>query len=308
MTQENIKLAPTWVRPKRRSAPGNGIKLAFVLPALVIFTAVMIIPILINFLYSFTNWDGFSSEFDFVGLRNFARLLADPTVQRAFLNTLLFTVVNGPLQVGLGLLLALLIQGPGRVRSFFRVVIVLPVAVSGAALGVIGTLVFDPGTGMLHNLATLLGAPWLGANWLGNPSLAMAAVVAMNIWQWTGLTMLIFLAGLSTIPSEMYEAATIDGADRWTRFRAVTWPLLAPAVTINVVLTLIGGLKVFDVIYVLTRGGPGGATESVVMHVAQTTSVGQFGYSAATSLSLTLVLLLTSLLFLAALRRRERVF
>jgi raffinose/stachyose/melibiose transport system permease protein len=149
------------------------------------------------------------------------------------------------------------------------------------------------------------GLHFLAQNWLGSPALAMGSVIAMNLWQWTGFTMLIFIAGLSTIPAELYEAATLDGAGRWGQFRNVTWPLLAPAVTINVVLTLIGGLKIFDIVYVLTQGGPGTATQSIVMRVSSEGSFAQYGYSAAIDFVLTAIILVVSLVALGLLRRRE---
>jgi ABC-type sugar transport system permease subunit len=181
----------------------------------------------------------------------------------------------------------------------------MPIAISGVVLGFLGTVIFDPNSGLLRAASNAPGLHFLTQNWLGSPNLAMASVIAMNLWQWTGFTMLIFLAGLSTIPGELYEAATLDGAGRWGQFRNVTWPLLAPAVTINVVLTLIGGLKIFDIIYVLTKGGPGTATQSIVMRVTSEGSFAEYGYSASIDFVLTAIILIVSLLALGLLRRRE---
>ncbi|WP_307368375.1 carbohydrate ABC transporter permease [Microbacterium sp. W4I4] len=291
---------------RRRSPLGsNGNRIVFVLPAVALFTAVVVLPILFNLFYSFTDWNGIGSTFNFVGLENIVHVFSDPANVRAVRNTLVFTGVNSVIQLALGLALALALFGAGILRSTLRLVIVLPIAVSGVVLGFLGTVIFDPRSGLLVALSQFPGLGWLAQNWLGDPSLAMGAVIFMNLWQWTGFTMLIFLAGLSTVPSELLEAATIDGAGAWRRFAHVTWPLLAPAATINIVLTAIGGFKVFDVIYVLTKGGPGGATETIVARAVAQGGFGQFGYSAATNLMLTILVLSISIILLAILRRRE---
>lgn len=286
-------------------ARSNRTRIFFTIPALVLFTTVVIVPVFLNFFYAGTDWDGFAPSFRFVGLSNFVHAASDPQALQALRNTLIFTAVNAPIQIIVGLALALSLQGRGRIRSFLRVVIVMPIAISGVILGFIGDLIFEPQSGLLDGASHIPLFGWLAQNWLGEPSLAMSAVIAMNLWQWSGFTMLIFVAGLASLPSDLFEAAKIDGAGAWQRFRYVTWPMLAPAVTINVVLTVIGGMKVFDIIYVLTRGGPGNSTESIVQLVTQNGSLGEFGYSASISLALTLITLAISLLLLGALRRRE---
>jgi raffinose/stachyose/melibiose transport system permease protein len=287
------------------AVPRNRIKLLFVLPAAVLFAVAVMVPIVVNLFYAFTNWTGFGSTFNFIGFDNFVRLAGDAQTLQAFRNTVVFTVINAPLQIGLGLLLAVTLKAPGRFVSTLRTIIVMPIAISGVVLGFLGTVIFDPNAGLLKAASAVPGFHFLAQNWLGSPNLAMGSVIAMNLWQWTGFTMLIFLAGLSTIPGELYEAARLDGAVRWRQFRFVTWPLLAPAVTINVVLTLIGGFKIFDIIYVLTKGGPGTSTQSIVMRVTSEGSFAQYGYSAAIDFALTAVILVVSLVALALLRRRE---
>jgi raffinose/stachyose/melibiose transport system permease protein len=280
-------------------------RIVFVAPALLFFSAVVIAPALINLLYAFTNWDGYGGTFSFVGLRNFSRLVSDPDVLKALTNTLIYTVIEAPLQVAIGLILALIVNRPGKAIAALRVVIVLPIAISGVVLGFLGSIIFDPNTGILQAVGQVHGLGGLAQNWLGNPQLAMITVIAMTLWQWSGFTMLIFLAGLATVPKELHEAAMLDGAGPWRRFVNVTWPLIAPSATINVVLGVIGGLKVFDIIYVLTMGGPGDATRSVVMLVNAQSSFASYGYSAAISFALTLLMILVSLTLLWFLRRRE---
>lgn len=290
---------------RRQSRTSNSVKLAFLLPALLVFTSVMILPVVVNAVYALTDWTGYGSDFKWIGLDNFIRLADDVDVLRALVNTIVFTMVNAPLQIAIGLALALILKRPGRLIAALRTVIVLPIAISGVVLGFLGSIIFDTRGGLLATAGSVPGLEPLAQNWLGDSELAMASVITMNLWQWSGFTMLIFLAGLATIPSELYEAATLDGAGHWGQFRHVTWPLLAPAATINIVLTIIGGLKVFDIIYVLTGGGPGNATESVVMRVNSQGAFGEFSYSSAISLALTLVVFTISVALLAALRRRE---
>lgn len=277
----------------------------FAVPALVLFSAVVIVPVLYNAFFSVTDWNGVSAHFRFIGLGNFGQLLHDQSVRQALRNTLLFTLVNSPVQVGLGLVLALCITGPGRLRTAARVLFVMPIAISGAAIGLLGQLIFSPENSLASSLQRLSFLSWLPKDWTGSPHLALAAVILMNLWQWSGFSMLIFMAGLVSIPPDYYEAAIIDGSSRWQRFQYVTWPFLAPVTTVNVVVTLIGGLKIFDIIYVLTNGGPDNATESIVMLITNQIGFNRFGYSAAMSLSLTVVVLLISALLLGFLRRRE---
>lgn len=295
------------VRPKRHGRGRQPIaaKIVFLIPATILFAAVMLVPVAVNAGYAFTDWDGFASTYNFVGLDNFVRIFGDDVTWNAMKNTLFFTAVNAPFQVGIGLVLALALQRSGRFITFLRVVIVMPIAISGVVLGFLGTIIFAPSTGILKTLSQLPFLEGLGQNWLGDPELAMSAVIAMNLWQWGGFTMLIFLAGLATIPGEYYEAATLDGAGSWGKFRHVTWPLLAPAATINIVLTLIGGLKIFDIIYVLTGGGPANSTQSIVMRLTSQSASGSYGYTAATSVSLTILITVIALIAVLILRRRE---
>jgi len=293
--------------PRRRAVPRQLVaaRLVFITPAMLFYTTVVIAPIFVAFFYSFTDWSGFSATFNFVGGANFMRVLQDSETRQALLTTLLFTVINSPIQILIALLIALGLQRDTRTVRILRTVIVLPITLSGVVLGFTGNLIFDPITGLMRIFSQVPGLGFLNQNWLGDPKLAMATIIAMNIWQATGLTMLIFLAGLSTVPVELHEAARLDGASRFQEFRAVTWPLLAPAVTINVVLAAIGGFKVFDIIYVLTKGGPGTATQSIVMRANQLGQVFQYGYSSATSVVLTIITLVIALVLLGLLRRRE---
>lgn len=289
------------VQRKRRQT----MKLLFIVPAAGFFTVIVIVPVLTNFFYGLTDWNGFSDTFNFIGVTNFIKVFNDIDVRNAVGNTLVFTLINAPLQIGIGLVLALALKRPGRLTTILRVTALIPIAVSGVVLSFLGEVIFDPSSGILHTLAAAPGFGWLAQNWLGSPSLAMGSIIFMQLWQWSGFTMIVFIAGMATIPGELYEAARIDGANYLQQFRAVTWPMLAPSATINIVLTVIGGLKVFDIIYVLTRGGPGQSTESIVMRVASQGGFAKFGYSAATSFGLTILVLAISLVLLAVLRRRE---
>lgn len=281
----------------------------FLLPALLLFTVVMVYPVLSSLLYGFTNWNGISPDVHFVGLSNFARLFADPNVRTAFSNTVLFTAVATILQnsIALGLALALdhLIGWLRGLATVLRVFFLIPMLLSPLAIGYLGQYIFSPNFGVLDNLLALVHLPW-APDWLGDPHLALGSVIAANLWQYVGYNMIIFLAGLQTVPHELYESARVEGANAIQCFWRITWPMIAPATTISLILTLIGGFKVFDLIFAMTGGGPGYATESVVMQVyREGFQYTHFGYAAAISITLCLFIFGLSVGLLALLRRRE---
>jgi raffinose/stachyose/melibiose transport system permease protein len=283
---------------------------AFLLPALVLFSLVVIYPVLSSLFYGFTNWDGVGTTATFVGLQNFEHLFADPKFRTAFTNTMIFTIAAAVLQNGIALSLALALDYVASwlkgLAGMVRVLFLIPMLLSPLAIGYLGQFIFNPSFGVLDNaLATLHLSAWT-RDWLGDPHLALGSVIAANLWQYVGYNMIIYLAGLQAVPRDLYEAASIDGAGVIEQFRSVTWPLIAPATTISLLLTLIGGFKVFDLIFAMTNGGPGYATESVVMQVyREGFQLNHFGYAAATSITLCLFIFGISLGLLTLLRRRE---
>lgn len=283
----------------------------FLLPAFLLFTVVVIYPVLSSLLYGFTDWNGVSPTVHFVGLSNFARLFTDLNVRTALGNTFLFTVAATILQNGIALGLALALDHlMGWLRGLaavLRVFFLIPMLLSPLAIGYLGQYIFSPTFGVLDNLLAMVHLTW-APDWLGDPHLALGSVIAANLWQYVGYNMIIFLAGLQTVPRELYESARVEGAHDVQQFWHVTWPMIAPATTISLILTLIGGFKVFDLIFAMTNGGPGYATESIVMRVyREGFQFNHFGYAAAISITLCLCIFGLSVVLLALLRRREVV-
>ncbi|MFE6668795.1 carbohydrate ABC transporter permease [Streptomyces sp. NPDC057697] len=278
----------------------------FVVPALIVYGIVVLYPSLAGVMYAFTDWSGIGG-FSFTGTDNFRALLHDSRALESVGNTLLLTLAVVVVQNGIGLLLALGVHTGIRSRAVLRLVFFAPAVVSPVMVAILWKYVYNPENGA--GLNGLLGAVGLGGlrqDWLGNPSLALWSVAAMVVWQYAGYSMVVFLAGLQGVPAELHEAARIDGAGSWQRFRYVTWPLLAPALTINLMLSTIGGLKLFDQVYAATNGGPGTSSETLSTVLYKEAFVyGKFGYSTAVALVLALFVAAVSLVQLRYLRARE---
>ncbi|WP_422935162.1 carbohydrate ABC transporter permease [Sinomonas sp. P47F7] len=288
---------------RRRSRRGGTANLLYI-PALALFAVFTVYPLIRGAALSFTNWDGYTPGQDFVGMDNYLRLLNDPTFHTVMLNTLIYGVGSTVIQQILGLGLAVALDRPSRFRSIARALIYLPVLVSPVIMGTMYYLLFQYNNGTFNDIMVALGQG--RAAWLSDPGVATAIIVVVNSLQFTGISMIIYLAGLQSIPGELYEASSLDGATGWKQFTHVTVPLLQPAFAASIVLNLIGGLKLFDLIKVLTAGGPGYSTNSVSTLI----SVAYFddqtaGYASAMGVVLFLLILVVSLAVNAVLNRRS---
>ena len=295
---------------RHRQWPRWATDAGFVLPALLLFSLVVMYPVLSSLVYGFTNWDGISPDLHFVGWQNFQHMISDRIVRTAFSNTLTFTAAAAILQNGIALGLAMALDylmGWFRgLAAVLRVLFLIPMLLSPLAIGYLGQYIFSPTFGVLDNVLIVLHLEGWTRDWLGDPHLALGSVIASNLWQYVGYNMIIFLAGLQAVPRELYESASIEGANEFAQFWYVTWPMIAPATTISLILTLIGGFKVFDLLFAMTSGGPGYATESMVMRVyREGFQLNHFGYAAAISISLCFFIFVLSVTLLAILRRRE---
>jgi multiple sugar transport system permease protein len=244
----------------------------FALPFVVVFTLFMAGPILASLVMSFTDFGLRDLRnplgTDFVGLANYQALLEDPKFRKAMINTAYFVVVGVPLTLFLGLAVALALdRGIKRFRTLFRVGYYLPVVTSIVAIAVVWRFLLNPDQGLINLLLAQAGIQ--GPSWLADPMLAMPSIIAMAAWRNLGLAMIVFLAGLQTIPAQLYEAAAIDGAGRWQAFRNVTLPLLRPTILFLVVITTIGYLQLFEEPFVMTEGGPLDQTLSISMYMYQ---------------------------------------
>ena len=268
--------------------------LLFIAPALVLLTVFFFVPVVAGLALSFTDFDlytiGDPSNIRFVGLRNYADLLRSGIFWTAFTNTLYFALVGGPLTVAVSLAGALLINSRlTRFKSFFRTVYFAPVVTTLVAVSIVFKYLYHPRFGMLNRFLDTLGLPQ--PDWLGNPRLAMFAIILLAVWKGFGYTMIIFIAGLQQIPEELYEAARMDGAGRWRQFRHVTLPMLAPTFLFVGVVVAIGQLQIFAEPYVMTRGGPLNKTVTIVMLMyEQGFKFWEMGYAAAVAFVLFLVI------------------
>jgi multiple sugar transport system permease protein len=240
----------------------------FALPALALIAAFFVLPVAAGLALSLSDFDIYAlGDLDYlrlVGLDNYARLLQDPLFWRALLNTFYFVLVGGPLSVLVSLGAALLINARlVRFKALFRVVYFLPVMTALVAVAVVWRYIYHPRYGLLNHALSLVGiAP---IDWLGDPLLAMPALILMAVWKNFGYNMIIFIAGLQSIPEQIYDSARIDGANRFQQLRYVTLPLLAPTFLFVGLLTMIGSFQLFAEPYVMTQGGPSNSTLSVVL-------------------------------------------
>ncbi|GAB2483054.1 sugar ABC transporter permease [Promicromonospora xylanilytica] len=287
-----LRRADATTAPDRRRLAGVGQSralLVLAIPALLFYGFAVVVPSVRGAVLAFTNWDGLSQTYDFVGLDNFVRIFTTQSSLDALKMTLVFAIAVTVLQNGIGLLLALGVNSGLRSRNFLRVLFFAPVVVTPVVVAYLWKFMLTPG-GAADRLLAAVGLGEAAPSWLGDPGWAAVSVVMMIVWQHAGYSMVIYIAGLQSIPQEVNEAALVDGAGPWRRFSSVTWPLLAPATAINVMLTIIGGLKMFTEVFVLTAGGPGGATETLSTLLYKSAfQFSEFGYGIALALVLALV-------------------
>jgi len=237
---------------------------AFIAPAFILYTLFIIVPAFSSVYYSFTSWDGISPVIKFVGLANYREIFTSARFGNALRNTVILTVFISIVENALALLLALLVDHVKWFKNFFRSAFYVPVLISGIVSGFIWKIMYNYNFGAINSLLTSIGLGEWKQDWLGNPKLTLLIVGFVLIWKGAGYYMIIYLASLQSVPTDVVEAAAIDGASPWQRFKTITVPLISGAFTINFTLSLINGLKVFDQISVMTDGGPGFTTETVV--------------------------------------------
>lgn len=256
----------------------------FAAGALLIYTALCVIPGIIGIGYSFTDWSAYSKEVHFVGLENFKNVFsADTNYFKYITNTLLFTVVTTVAKTGLGLLFALALSKNIKLKNFHRGVMYMPSVLSILIIGLVFTSILNPKMGILNEGLRAVGLDSLAQQWLTNPKIAFWSVMAVDIWRGTGYIMTMLIVGILAIPQDYYEAASIDGANGWNKFVHITLPMLKQTMAVTIVLNVLYGLKVFDMVYALTNGGPGHTTE--VMYTAVFKQFSQGLYAEGTTIS-----------------------
>jgi raffinose/stachyose/melibiose transport system permease protein len=277
-----------------------------ILPAAALYVFAVIVPSVRGGLYAFTNWDGVSLNPKWVGLNEFRSIFNDPYGSTAVKNTLLIAFTVTIVQNVAGLLIALALNTRLKSRNLLRLIFFAPVVITSIAVGFLWQSLFAP-TGGINVALKAAGLGALQQNWLGNPRTAIWSIMAVVSWQFVGYSMVIFLAGLQGIPVEILEAATVDGAGPFRRFRSIILPLLIPAVTINLMLSLIGGLKLFDQVLAMTQGGPGGSTNTIsTLMYENAFQLGRFGYAAALAVLLTILVSVMAAIQYRLLARQRR--
>jgi multiple sugar transport system permease protein len=254
-------------RARRGLAGRDGlVALFFLLPNIVGFLAFSALPIFAAFVLSFFDWDLLIGA-KFNGLQNYIQLFKDDIFRSSLLNTIYFVVVSVPLAVVVGLLVAILVNQPLRGMTFFRSVFLLPYVTLTVAISLVWKWLYLPDVGLINRVLALVGIH--GPAWLTDPVWAMPGLILLSVWKSFGYNMVLFLAGLQGIPDSLYEAAMIDGASGWQRFRYVTIPMLSPITFFVIVISTIGSFQVFDQALVMTNGGPGVATTTLVLYIYQ---------------------------------------
>jgi raffinose/stachyose/melibiose transport system permease protein len=278
---------------------------AFILPAVIVYSLFMLYPLARGVYLSLTDSLGGPTA-NFVGLQQYDTLAGDSQVIAALWHTVLYAVIVVITQNALGLLFASLLFRRARVRRTLSVILLTPTLISPLMAAFIWSYLLAPDGG-INGLLKIIGLGGLEHVWLADTSTALVSVAAVNIWMFTGYSCAIFLASYMSIPTELLDAAAVDGASGWRRFSRVEWPLLAPALTVNVTLSLIGSLKVFEFPLVLTNGGPAGATETLTFLIYRNVfGAGKFAYGVAISVLLLVIVVVLSSATSSMLRLRER--
>ena len=278
---------------------------SFILPNFLGFVAITLIPVLAAFALAFTNWDSYNTP-DWIGLKNFRRLLHDESTKIALRHTLYYAAGHVPLALLASLGLALLLNRKIRGAAFFRAAAFFPYITSMVAVALVWNMLFNPASGPINQFLRSFGVAH-GPGWTTSTDWAMPAVIITSAWRDMGYYMILFLAGLQSIPKEQYEAAEMDGASAWQRFRTVTLPGLRPTTFLVLILLTVQSFKIFDLIVVMTQGGPGRATSVLSQRIYQTGIVdGEFGYASAISVLLFGLVLVITLAQFWLNQRRER--
>jgi raffinose/stachyose/melibiose transport system permease protein len=288
-------------RPKPKDARAkSAYPYWFFLPAFAVFFVFFLVPTATSFFYSLTRWTLF--DYQFIGLDNFKAFFSEPELARGLTNTLIYAVVTSGTKVVLGMLLAVLLTSSVIGRAFMRSVLFFPVLVSTIGVGLTFTILMQPDIGLIDRALGVVGIQ--GPAWLVDPHLALLSVALVDIWKGVGLATVIYIAGIVSIPREFYDAAQSDGASPWQTFRYVTLPLSWPATTTVIILSLIGGLRSFDLIWAMTRGGPGFTSDVIASVIYKQYQAGFYGLSTAGNVVLFLLVTAIVLPLFTFLNRR----
>ena len=268
----------------------------FIAPAFIIYTVLMIIPIIGAFGLSFTDWNGISADYDFVGIQNYLSMLSDARLGNAVAVTLKITVTVVLVVNILGLFIAILLSQAGKLTNIFRSVFFLPYVLSTVAISFIWLAILSY-TGVLNSLLEIVGLGDLVNDYIGNAPNAIKSICIIEIWRTLGFHMVLYLASIQTVPRDLYEACIVDGGNKWQQFRYVTLPMIVPGITISVIMSIMTEMKQYDIVKVITNGGPGYSTETITYNiVTQAFGNNMLGYSSAIAVFLFVIIAAISVL------------
>ena len=268
----------------------------FILPALIIYTFLMIIPIIGAFGLSFTDWNGLTPEYNIIGLRNYVEMFQDERLLNAIGVTLRITITVSVAVNVLGLFIACLLNCAKKLTNVLRSVFFLPYVISTVAISFIWLSILSY-TGVLNNVLELIGLENLVTDYIGNAENAIRSICVIEIWRMLGFHMVLYLTSIQTVPEELYEACTVDGASNWQKFRYVTLPMIVPGITISVIMSIMTEMKQYDIVKIITNGGPGYSTETITYNiVTQAFGNNMLGYSSAIAVFLFVVIAAISIL------------
>ncbi len=292
-------MAPLSLSAKRKQQKQRRASLApylWILPAILVYGIFKLGPLIGGIYLALLRWDGIEDP-RFIGLRNFDKILNDKLTLMVLGNNVEYAVITVVGKIVLSLFLAVMLNQALRGRTFYRTGLFMPVVMSFVVIGILWRWLFNTEFGLINNLLENLGLGFLALDWLGDTDIALKSLTLVDIWKWYGFHMVIFLAGLQSIPDELYEAARIDGASAWQQFLHVTLPMLQPVMIVNVTISVMGAFNVFDIPYVMTEGGPANSTNVMALHIfLRGFKFYRFGFSAALSyVLLTIVTLVAAL-------------
>ena len=291
--------------PSRRFWHKHGIPYLFILPAALVYAIFMVYPFFRSVYLSLTSWNGVAQVKQWVGLDNYGRMLSDRLVWLSLSHNVIWIIVGTIVPIILGLLMAVLLNGSVRGAAIFRTGFFLPVVLAPAIIGIIWAWIYNPIFGVLNRALREMGLGYLARGWLGDVVFALPAVLVAAMWAYVGFVFVIFLAALQNVSQDLLDAAAVDGANAWQRFWNVTIPQIANVMTMVIVIGLIGGFSVFDIVYVMTGGGPANSTELIATYTYQKAfGENEVGYGSALSMVMTVLSLIASVIFIS-LRERE---
>ena len=298
-------VAPS-ISPARRSWRRYRAGILFVLPALILYLVFMVYPFFQSIYFSFTSWNGVTAVKEWVGLENYRALIGDNLFWLSLQHTVIWVIVGTIAPIAIGMLLAILLWSRPKGFALFRTFYFMPQVLSAVVIGIVWNWIYNPIFGILNEALDTVGLEDISRGWLGDPDIALYAVLIAAIWATIGLCFVIFLAGLQNVSKDLLEAATVDGANVWQRFWNVTVPQMASVINVVVALLLIGGFSVFDIIFVMTGGGPANATEVLATYTyKEAFTQNNVGYASTLSVVITVISLIASVMFIRLRERQE---